>query len=203
MTRRRRKRTYSQHQLTEEQKLALIPAGPVPAAQACRVEVETVALGNEARVLITRQVVSTPVRRLLAAGCITVAEETAAARFRDDYEAAYEGSRNPLERVQVDGQSGGGDIHGAMFHKVRAAMRFDAAEHTLGPHLTRILRQIVLQEVDAETSRSFAAIGAEMAPNVANSRLHHEIGRGAAIIALQQLAWVYGRGMRQRRNKHR
>lgn len=175
--------------------VACIPAGPSP--RPGRLAVEQVAVGNSQNVLITRQVVSTMLRKLKEASQITPAEYGAAVRFREDYECAFLTSRNPLQVVQVDGDAGGGDIHGAMLYRANSAIRFREAEAALGPHISRILRLVVLEE-GGDVDLSFTAIGAELAPT-SRERSHRDTGRGAAILAIQQLCWVYERGAARRR----
>ena len=177
--------------------IACIPAGPGPRSD--RLAVEQVAVGNSQNVLVTRQVVSTMLRRLKEAGQITPAEYGAAVRFREDYECAFLTSRNPLEAVQVDGDAGGGDLHGAMLYRASSAIRFRDAEIALGPQISRILRLVVL-EVGSDADRSFTAIGAELAPT-SRERSNRDTGRGAAILAIQHLAWVYERAENEKRKR--
>ena len=205
MSRRRKHnghRNYARHQLTETQRLALIPAGPAyPGPR--ELAVEQVALDRNDRAMVTRQVVSTMLRKLKEAGDVTPAEYGAAVRFREDYECAFLTSRNPLQAVQVDGDAGGGDLHGAMLYRASSAIRFRDAEMALGPYISRILRLVVLED-GGDAERSFTAIGAELAPS-SRERSHRDTGRGASIRAIQHLAWIYERGAQQKRrsrNRH-
>ena len=203
MSRRRRssprRRDHAHHPMSEAQLVACIPAGGVSAQQMARVEIETVTTGLNKNVLVTRQVVSTPIRKLMEAGLITSTEFGAAVRWREDYEQAFLTSRNPLECVQVDGESGGGDINTAMFHKALCAIRFQDAEAALGPKNALILRTIVLEEREGGWSASFTAIGSQIAPAM-QSRQQQDVGRGASIVALQHLAWIYEHGAADRRH---
>ena len=193
--RRHRKGQHGQQRETQAQLVALIPAGPVNAQQARRVEVEQVAVGDNKNVLVTREVVSTPVRKLFGLGYITASEVGAAVRFREDYETAFLTSRNPLEAVQVDSKGRTGEIHGAMLYRASAAIRFHDAEAALGPRILAIVRALVLGDDEAGVGRSFTAVGADMAPS-ASRQEQMALGRGAGIIALQHLAWTYERVMR-------
>ena len=177
--------------------VSLIPAGASP--RTFGLDVEQVAVGLSKLVTVTRQVVSTPIRKLMEAGLITSEEFGAAVRWREDYEQAFLTSRNPLECVQVDGERGGGDINGAMFHKALCAIRFGDTEAALGPRIAHVLRIIVLEDRDAGPVASFTAVGAEVAPD-ASPRSQQEIGRGRSITALQSLAWVYEHNAPDRRH---
>ncbi len=198
--RRRRHKNVRKPALENAGAVDLIPAGSVPEAQAGRVEVETVAQGNNNNVLVTRHAVSTPVRRLLQSGCISMSEVGAAHRFRDDYACAYLQSRNPLEIVLVDRDGGGGDLHGAMLYRASAATRYRDAESALGPYVARILRAIVLEDRDCGVEASFASLGAELCPS-SSPRSQRDAARGASILALQQLAFVYERRKRRLRSR--
>ena len=173
----------------------MIPAGAVNSRQAARVEVENVALGENKNVLVTRQVVSTPLRKLLEAGLVTQDMVGIAVQYREDYESAFMTSRNPLEVVQVDGERGTGNIHGAFLHKAKAAIRYSDARAMLPPFVADILRKLVLE--DGAGPWSFAALGAEVAPMI-RPREQHEMGRDRAVFALQMLEWGYDQGARRR-----
>jgi len=192
MRRRRRHKNARKPAVENAGAVGLIPAGPVPEAQAGRVEVETVAIGKNNNALMTRYAVSTPVRRLLQSGCISMSEVGAAQRFRDDYACAYLTSTNPLDCVLASGDLGSrsGSIHGAMLYKASAGTRYREAEIALGPHAARILRAIVLEDRDCGVEASFAALGAELSPN-SSPRSQRDAARGASILALQQLADIY------------
>jgi DNA-binding transcriptional ArsR family regulator len=178
----------------------MIPAGAVNVRQSARVEVESVAVGERKNVLVTRQVVSTPLRKLLEAGLITTDVVGVAVQYREDYESAFQTSRNPLEVVQVDGERGTGNIHGAFLHKAHAAIRYHDARALLPPFVADILRRLVLEENAGPWS--FAAIGAEVAPLI-RQREQHEMGRDRATFALQMLEWAYDQGARRRQNMKR
>lgn len=195
--RHRQRKQHTQQQLTQEQMVACIPAGPAPRSD--RLAVEQVAVGNSQNVLVTRQVVSTMLRKLKEAGDIDPSEYGAAVRYREDYECAFLTSRNPLQAVQVDGDAGSGDIHGAMLYKASGAIRFRDVEAALGPRISCILRLVVLEE-GADADRSFTAIGSELS-QTSRERSLRDVGRGASILAIQQLAWVYERGEREKRRK--
>ena len=206
MSRRRRssprRRDHAAHQMTEAQMVACIPAGGVSAQQVARVEIETVTTGLNKNVLVTRQVVSTPIRKLMEAGLITSTEFGAAVRWREDYEQAFLTSRNPLECVQVDGERGGGDINAAMFHKSLCEIRFYEIKDALSPSAARLLCAIVLEDPDAGVGATFTAIGAEIRPGI-SARQQQEAGKGRAVEALRQLTQLYVRhclGKTQRRD---
>ena len=189
---RRRRHKIRKPALENAGAVDLIPAGPVPEAQAGRVEVETVAIGKNNNALVTRYAVSTPVRRLFQSGCIGVTEVGAAQRYRDDYACAYLTSRNPLDSVQANGVTGSrsSSLHGAMLYKTAAAMRYREARIAIGPDAEHILRAIVLEDRDCGVESSFLSVGAELSPN-SSDRSQRDAARGASILALKQLARVY------------
>lgn len=197
---RRRHRTRrapsEQAQQTVDQLAALIPSGGVNPRQAHRVEIEQVALGDKGAALVTREVVSTPVRRLFQSGCITQFEVAAAYRFRDDYNSAFQTSRNPLDVVQVDGKGSGAGLHGAMIYRANSAIRYHDVEQALDLDALRILRALVLEETERGGDATFTALGDDMAPSV-SERIRRDMARGAAWLALRQLARVYERGKRR------
>lgn len=208
--RRRHHRSRHKPAVANAGAVELIPAGPVPEAQAGRVEVETVAMGEHNNALVTRQVVSTPVRRLLATGMIGAEHAAAAQRFSDDYELAYSALTNPLAKIQVDSEGGGGSIFAAMAHRAQHGLMFAEAEMFLRARISRVLKSLVLSRShrDARASApetgieaSFGAIGAEFLPG-ASARDQRAGGRAIAVLTLMEAADFYERAnLAERRNR--
>ena len=194
MSRRRhnkRRRPDARPQQTQAQLAGTLACDGVPAAQAHRVELEQVALGDDKRVIVTRQVVSTPLRSLFQGRHITQAQAHMAERLRNDHNSAFWETRNPLSAVQVDGKgdSESGGIHAAMLYKVSHAIRFHEVERALGEDVMEILRRLVIDE-------TFSSIGKDLAP-ISPERTQRDMAKGAAVLALRILERFHERGKRR------
>jgi hypothetical protein len=177
------------HRLTPRQLAAMIPAGAVPSIRAARdaIDTEPVAIAETGRALLMRQVVSTPVRKLLKQGAITAIEADAANLLRSDHDAAYGGSRCILAATQVDGGRNGGGSDDARLQRsdrYRRAMRF------LCPELRRVA-SIGIVDATAGIPATFLAIGRLMLPGASGAEQTGG-GKAALVITCRELAVFYG-----------
>lgn len=176
--------------LTPRQLAALIPAGPVPAIRATHdsFDLETIGVADSGRPMVMRQVVSTPIRKLLKQGAITMIEADAAATLRNDHDAAYGGSRCVLAAVQVDGGGRGVSEDRRMIHadRYRRAMRF------LCPELRRVA-YLGLVEAQGGIGATFLALGRMALPGASLTE-QTGAGKGALVIVCRELAAFHGLG---------
>ncbi|MFZ1106826.1 MAG: hypothetical protein WAN43_00575 [Rhodomicrobium sp.] len=194
---RRRKKAAMQSTQTEDERLALIPGGPVNSHRAARdqIDLEDRAATDRGTALIVGQIVSTPVRKLLLAGHVSLEEAAAAHLFARDHDAAYASSSNPLAGLsaacaRVDG--GVVDRAVIMERKAHHGIRFRRASQHLRSEMASIAAAAILHHVGAANDAGYGAIGADLLPG-ASQQEQRAAGKGAVVLMLRELAVFYGR----------
>ena len=145
MPKRRRRRRGREIPLTEDQRRALIPGGPVNPHRAGRdtIDIEIRATSEKGSTLVTGERVSTPIRKLLQQDHITLEEASAAQLFLCDHDIAYASCINPLAAVLVDGSSGDGT--GGLERRIHHGSRFKKARAWLRSEMARIAEAAILE----------------------------------------------------------
>ncbi len=191
MARRRTKRDqHNNPALTHGQLRALIPGGSVNAHRARRdeIEIETRAATEGGTALITGEVVSTAVRKLMARGLITLEEFTAAQSFIRDHDLAYASCVNTLAAVHVDCS---GDGTGAMRRKAYHSQRFQNARALLRSQMSRVAEAAIIENPDGGIDANFTAIGADVLPGLSKQE-QRAAGQGCLVMVIRELAVIYG-----------
>jgi hypothetical protein len=185
--------------VTQAQREAMIPCGPVNTHRALRneIEVENREFSLKGTPLTTGQVVSTPVRKLFQQGVITEAQLAAAQLFQTDYERAYLSCQNPLAAVQVDARGGG---TGALDNRLHHAIRFRNARAHLRPRLARIADYAILNETGGGVEPTFTTIGAFFCACAPSKRSQQDKGRDALTRVCKRLASFYEKAHRSEHN---
>ena len=189
MTRRRNhKKPAKKHSgdipLRDDQKIALIPGGPVSAQRSERNEFDLEIRGTTTKgaAIVTGQIVSTLVRKLVAQDVITQIEAGAADLYERDHAIAYLSGSNPLASLVVDG--GGGDPGDAMQRKAFHGNRFRSVNNTLGAHLSGIAAAALLHDA------SFTNLGARLFPE--SPRQEQAVaGKAVFVVMLKRLTEIY------------
>ena len=181
--------------LTDEQRLGLIPGGPVNPHRAARSEIviETRAMTERGAEITTGQRISSPVHRLYLQGVITLEEASAAQLFQIDHDSAHAGCKSPLAAVLVDSR---GDGTGGIDSRLDHAGRFRDARAHLCPELARIADAAILILPESGIDPTLTGIGASVLPD-ASRQAQREVGRGFLVVICRALAQFYGRRKRQ------
>ena len=191
MTRNRKKPAHKKHAgdlpLREDQKIALIPGGPVSAQRGRRDDIDLEVRGTTAKgaPIIMGQVVSTLVRKLLAQEAITLEEASAAWLYEHDYDVAYRSGKNILASLVVDG-GGKGGADAAMNRKAYHGNRFRQANARLGAEHSAIATSSILR------GANFSALGADLFPNATQTE-RAIAGKAVFVLTLRNLAEIYGK----------
>ena len=193
----RRKKAAMQSTQTEAERIALIPGGPVNPHRAARdqIDLEDRAATDLGIALVTGEIVSTPVRKLLMQGHVSLEEAAAAHQFAKDHDAAYASSSNPLGSLsaactRVDG--GDADPASRMERKAHHGLRFRRASQHLRSELASIANAAILMHVGAANDAGFTSVGADLLPG-ASQQEQRAAGKGAVVLMLRELAIFYGR----------
>lgn len=177
-------------ELTEAQRLALIPGGSVNPHRARRddIALETRALTEAGGIAVTGEYVSTPVKKLLSLGEITLDVAFAALLYQTDHDTAYASFANALAGVFVNGGKRGGT--GGMDTKLAHGQRFQKARACLSPSFATIADAAILCLPNQPIEPSFKGIGAFLRPG-APARSQQESGKTALMLLCQELARIY------------
>jgi len=148
---------------------------------------------------LSRQVVSSPVRKLLKASAITMVEVDAAARLREDHDQAFAASSSPLAGIQAGApprvDAGQLDYAEAAVRRVHHAQRYGRALDHLGVELAIVAIALVIERADV-AGTTFRSVGASL---IGQATLPEQsgAGKGALVTVCRELALFYGLKRRQ------
>jgi hypothetical protein len=176
--------------LTEQQRLALIPTGPVTPARSAHgdIEVEIAASTERGEAIVMRQRSVSAVHKLLDQGLITLHEASAAHHFQIDHDGAYTSSANVLAAIRIDNAGSG---EGAALRRVEQGARFRGALAYLRDELGRVALNGICGSVDQRVAGVYQSIGEDILPTCSASE-QRAAGKGALILAIRGLARYYG-----------
>ena len=200
---RRRKKAAMQTSQTDAERIALIPGGPVNPHRAARdqFDLEDRAVTDRGTALIVGQIVSTPVRKLLMQGHVSLEEAAAAHLYARDHDAAYASSSNPLGSLsaactRVDG--GVADPSARIERKAHHGPLFRRASQHLRSEMASIAAAAILRHAGVGNDAGYAAIGSDLLPG-ASQQEQRAAGKGAVVLMLRELAVFYGAAAHARR----
>ena len=193
----RRKKPAMQTSQTDAERIALIPGGPVNSHRAARdqFDLEDRAATDRGTALIVGQIVSTPVRKLLMQGHVSLEEAAAAHLYARDHDAAYASSSNPLGSLsaactRVDG--GVADPSARMERKAHHGPRFRRASQHLRSEMASIAAAAILRHAGVGNDAGYAAIGSDLLPGASQQEQRAAV-KGAVVSMPREIAVSYGR----------
>ncbi len=185
-------RKHRESKLTTNQLETLIPGGLAAKdlSRHAEVAIEVAELSQTGRIMVARQVITTPIRKLLKQGAISVVEAEAAQLLSFDHDAAFAGGRSILAAAG-DRVDGGRDPTSGMDRKLSHADRYRRAMAHLGADLARVAYVAIVEGVSPDLGGIYRGVGAAFLPNGgANEQTGG--GKTAIVIACRELAVFYG-----------
>lgn len=169
---------------------ALIPSGAASTHRAKHDElvVETIAKTRCGQPMVTRQSLSTPLRKLLDQAVIGEAEAEAAAMLRFDHDFSVASQTGSRFEPGVDG---GGNGATAMERRIYHLGRLRGAMGFLGGELSRIAWVAIIERPLIDIAGTFRALGEDCLPGE-HKPVVLGAGKALLVVTCRELAVFYG-----------